>query len=101
MDNLNNSYTIGHTKNSKHLYTTEWIFRTMLGNYLDLKFDKSQNNGGKVLDLGFGDGRNFHLLQNIGLEIYGIEITNQIVDLVKNKMNALNINSNLTVGTFQ
>ena len=100
MEDLKNIYTTEHkNKISKHLYPTEWIVRTMLGSYPELTFDKSCYDGGKILDLGFGDGRNFQLFDNIGLDIHGVEITDGIVDLVKDRMKTLNIKSKLTVGT--
>jgi ubiquinone/menaquinone biosynthesis C-methylase UbiE len=97
MNDIQSNYTKEHiNKLSKHLYPTEWVIRTMLGKYPDLIFDKDCYTGGKILDMGFGDGRNFQLFDNIGLDIYGIEITKEIIDLVKNRIK--NINLNLAVG---
>lgn len=99
MENIKSKYTNEHIlKSSKHLYPTEWLIRTMLGKYPDLVFDKSCYDGGKILDIGFGDGRNFQLFDNIGLDIYGVEITEEIVSLAKNKMKYLNLTAKLVVG---
>jgi len=99
MENIKSNYTNEHIlKSSKHLYPTEWLIRTMLGKYPDLVFDKSCYDGGKILDIGFGDGRNFQLFDNIGLDIYGVEITEEIVSLAKNKMKSLNLPAKLVVG---
>lgn len=99
MENIKDLYTAEHRdKISKHLYPTEWVVRTMLGSYPDLSFNKDSYNGGKILDLGFGDGRNFQLLKNIGLNIYGVEITEEILNLVKLKLDK-DINVNFAVGS--
>src|ERR1035437_1956416 len=82
MRNVKNKYTEFHLKKaSSHLYPTEWVIRTMLGNYPELKLDKSNYQDGKILDLGFGDCRNISLLHNCGLNIYGVEITEETVAL--------------------
>lgn len=51
----------------------------MLGKYPELSFDKNSYAGGKSLDMGVVDGRNFELLDNIGLDIHGVEITEEIL----------------------
>ena len=94
------SYSQFHIKNkSKHLYPTEWVIRTMLGNYPELYLDKSNYAAGKILDLGFGDCRNMQLLANCGLDIYGVEITDDIVNMATETMNELQIPATLKVGT--
>lgn len=100
MENVQNNYTEFHKKKlSRHLYPTEWIIRTMLGSYPELKLDKSAYAGGKILDLGFGDGRNMPLLNNCGLKISGIEITEETVELGKKSMDLLQIDADLKVGS--
>lgn len=97
MNDVKSNYTEEHiNKLSNHLYPTEWVIRTMLGKYPKLAFDKNCYSGGKILDMGFGDGRNFQLFDNIGLNIHGVEITQEIVDLVRSRIK--NINLNLAVG---
>lgn len=97
MNDIISNYTKEHiNKLSKHLYPTEWLIRTMLGNYPNLVFNKDCYAGGKILDMGFGDGRNFQLFNNIGLNIYGIEISQEIVDLAKNRIRDIDLN--LAVG---
>jgi ubiquinone/menaquinone biosynthesis C-methylase UbiE len=101
MKNIKETYTFEHLKKTEqpHWYPTEWIVRTMLGNYPNLRLDHRIYNNAKILDMGFGDGRNFQLLQNIGLDIYGVEITQEIVDAVQNKIISKNINAQLEVGS--
>jgi ubiquinone/menaquinone biosynthesis C-methylase UbiE len=71
----------------------------MLGNYAELKLDRSKYPGGKILDLGFGDGRNMSLLNNCGLDIYGVEIAQDILDMVHSSINDLGFSATLKVGT--
>ena len=97
---VKNEYTKFHlNKESKHNYPTEWVIRTMLGNYPELTLDRSKYPGGNILDLGFGDGRNMQLLNNCGLNISGVEITEETCTLVTEKLKKINIAADLRVGT--
>lgn len=99
MDNIKDQYTKEHlNKDDRHLYPTEWVVRTMLGNYPELKFNRSIYQDAKILDMGFGDCRNMRLLDNIGLEIHGVEITEDIVKIGRERCDELNIKAILKVG---
>lgn len=99
MNNVEVSYTDFHEEhNPVHIYPTEWVIRTFLGNYPGLALDKSKYAGAKILDLGFGDGRNWPLLYNQKFEIYGVEITDKIVSLGYQRANKLGISATLKVG---
>ena len=87
------------TKNPANIYPTEWVVRTMQGTYPNLSFDKSKYNGGKILDMGFGDARNMPLLHNLGLDIYGVEITDDILALAKERLDKIGISATLKKGT--
>jgi SAM-dependent methyltransferase len=100
MEDVKKSYTAFHNlKISNHNYPTEWVIRTLLGTYPNLDLDKSKYQGGSVLDLGFGDGRNIQLLKNCGLNVSGVEITEEICGKVSEMLKLNNINANLKVGT--
>ena len=100
MKNVNESYTAFHqAKRHPHVYPTEWVVRTLLGTYPNLTIDKSRYSGGSIVDIGFGDGRNWPLLHNIGFDIHGVEITPEIVALGNTKADELNIPVKLAVGT--
>jgi ubiquinone/menaquinone biosynthesis C-methylase UbiE len=99
MKEIRKEYTDFHlNKKSHHNYPTEWVIRTMLGDYPELKLDRSNYNGGKVLDLGFGDPRNISLLHNCGLEIYGVEVTEETVSLGYETLAEKGIKADLRVG---
>lgn len=100
MENLKKTYSAFHKKkNPVHVYPTEWVIRTFLGNYPGLSLDKSCYAGSKILDVGFGDGRNFPLLHNLNFEIFGIEISDSIISLTKDRMNRLGISVVLKTGS--
>lgn len=100
MKDVKNSYTSFHnTRYSIHNYPTEWVIRTMLGSYPNLNLDTSNYIGGKILDLGFGDGRNIQLLVNCGLNVYGIEVSEEICSSVRETLNKKVVSAELKVGT--
>lgn len=90
-NNINNSYTRFYERNKQDLkvYPTEFVVRIFKANYPNLDFDIEK--GSKVLDLGFGDGRNTAFLIEQGYDTFGIEITNDIVMLVKERLDGLNL----------
>ena len=49
-------------RNPDHVYPVEFVVRAFLGNYPRHKTDQTSYPGKRVLDLGFGDGRNMPLL---------------------------------------
>ncbi len=86
-------------KHQQSIYPTEWIVRTLLGSYPELKLDKSTYAGAKILDVGFGDGRNFPLLHNAGFEISGVETNPEIINTVEQRMAAMGIPVDLKPGS--
>lgn len=70
-----------------HVYPVEFVVRAFLGKYPRHALDRERLKGGKVLDLGFGDGRNMPLLANLGMKVCGVEIDqaicNQVTELMK------------------
>lgn len=99
-NNVQKSYTDFHLKKkSSHLYPTEWVIRTMLGNYPGLTLDRSKYQGGNALDLGFGDGRNMTILHNCGMKVHGVETTQDTVNMVQASLESIGINPVLKVGS--
>lgn len=80
-----------------HLYPTEFLVRTMLGNYPELKMNR-QYDGATLLDLGFGDGRNMPLFRNLGVNIYGVEPDPEVCALVNERVTREGIVCDLRVG---
>lgn len=99
VESVGKSYTAFHQRECpRHVYPTEWVIRTLLGKYPNLCLDTSSYPGSSILDLGFGDGRNWPLLHNCGFNIYGVEITDKIVDLGRQRLKSLGIPAVLVTG---
>jgi SAM-dependent methyltransferase len=99
VEDVKESYTAFHlSHNPAHVYPSEWVIRTLLGNYPRLSLDKSKYRGAKLLDVGFGDGRNWPLLDNCGIQIHGVEITEEIIALGLERARALGIEAALKLG---
>ena len=73
-------------RNPEHVYPVEFVVRAFLGNYPRHKTDRSSYPGRRVLDIGFGDGRNMPLLGNLGMQVSGTEISQEICDLTQARM---------------
>lgn len=80
------------------VYPTEFVIRSFLGTYPRLKTDRSELTGRRVLDLGFGDGRNMPLLADLGLEVHGVEVTEAICAQITERMVAAGVKIEARVG---
>ena len=78
-------------KNPGKVYPVEFVVRTLLGTYPGLRIDRTTYAGAKVLDVGFGDGRNMPLLDDLSFEIFGVEISEEICRLTRERMRRLGI----------
>lgn len=85
-------------RNPRNVYPVEFVVRAFLGNYPRHKTDASSYVGKRVLDLGFGDGRNMPLLRNLGMHVFGVEISPEILELTQTRMRALDVPVELRVG---
>jgi SAM-dependent methyltransferase len=81
-----------------HVYPVEFVVRAFLGNYPRLTNRGQAYTGARVLDLGFGDGRNMPLLANLGMAIHGVEITSEICARVVERLKRLGIAVEARVG---
>ena len=79
------------------VYPTEFVVRTFLASYPGLRF-KKPGKGERILDVGFGDGRNTAFLCDLGLAVSGIEITQGIVDQTRERLSQLGQGADLRVG---
>jgi SAM-dependent methyltransferase len=84
-------------RKSVKVYPTEFVVRTFLANYPALEFRKPAP-GERILDVGFGDGRNTAFLCDQGLAVSGIEITQAIVDQTAERLTKLGHRADLRVG---
>lgn len=79
------------------VYPTEFVVRTFLASYPSLSFIKPSPHS-RICDVGFGDGRNTLLLCDLGLDVYGVEITQGIVDHTLHRLQQLGYAPDLRVG---
>ena len=86
-------------RNPRKVYPVEFVVRTLLGSYPGLKLDRTTYHGSKVLDLGFGDGRNMPLLHDLGFEVCGVEISEEICRLTRHRMKELGVAARLETGS--
>lgn len=82
---------------AKRVYPTEFVVRTFLASYPGLRMPKPKASQ-RVLDVGFGDGRNTVFLCEQGFAVSGIEITQGIVDQGRARLDALGHRAELRVG---
>ena len=86
-------------RDAGNVYPVEFVVRTLLGTYPGLHIDRSSFPGAKALDLGFGDGRNMPLLRDLGFEVHGVEISDQICALTRKRMERLGVAADLRTGS--
>lgn len=79
------------------VYPTEFVVRILLAQYPSLAYKRPQK-GDSILDVGFGDGRNTAFLCDQGLNVFGIEIAQEIVDLTKDRLRKTGHTPQLQVG---
>ena len=85
-------------RNPEKVYPVEFVVRTLLGTYPGLKINRTTYRGSKILDLGFGDGRNMPLLRDLGFEIHGVEISDEICQLTRARMDRLGVPVTVSTG---
>lgn len=97
-ETINDSYESFYAKRDRaNVYPTEFVVRTFLSSYPNLKFDKP-SAGDKIIDIGFGDGRNAAFLCDLGLDVSGIEITEGIVEQGNKRMSLMGHRPDFRVG---
>ena len=98
MEVIEKSYLKYYYRNIVHqVYPREWLIRALLGPGLKDIIPSSLRKL-DVLDIGFGDCRNFPILRDLEASIYGTEISPEIVKLGVKRSKNLKIESNLKVG---
>jgi len=85
-------------RKADHVYPVEFVVRAFLGNYPRLSNRDTGYPGTRVLDLGFGDGRNMPLLANLGMEVHGVEIAAEICAQTGERLARLGTSAQLRVG---
>ncbi len=95
------NYSDYYRKQQIKVYPSEFVIRAFLGRYPRHEIDHNKLPGKKILDLGFGDGRNLPLFSDLGMDVHGIEVTQAICDLVVQRMASMGVSLNARVGRNQ
>lgn len=86
-------------KKGKMMWPSEYVIRIFSGHYPRLDLKENLYNGMKICDVGCGDGRNLFFLKKQAFEIYGVEITEDIVAAAENNLKEAGIDEfNLKAG---
>lgn len=78
-------------------YPSETLVRMLKGNYIPNM--SKDYEGKKVLEVGFAYGANLQFLMRLGLQIYGVEVHQEICDRTGERLADMNIKSVLEVGS--
>jgi ubiquinone/menaquinone biosynthesis C-methylase UbiE len=81
------------------LYPVEFVVRAFLGTYPDLQMPKGEYAGKRLLDLGFGDGRNFPLFRDLGMKIHGVELSDEINRSAQERLDHMDVEAEFKVGS--
>ncbi|MGE5473221.1 MAG: class I SAM-dependent methyltransferase [Ignavibacteriales bacterium] len=86
--------------NTEMAWPAEYVIRIFKGEYPNLHLKKNGFENKKICDVGCGDGRNLVVLNQCGFDLYGIEITDFIVDKTKNNLDKAGVEKvDLRVGS--
>lgn len=81
-------------------YPAEYVIRMFKGAYPRLNLRDLGYEGKTICDVGCGDGVNLHFLSTLGLDIYGVEVSEPIVEKARFNLEKLGAPKfDLRVGT--
>ncbi|MEQ8822820.1 MAG: class I SAM-dependent methyltransferase [Filomicrobium sp.] len=92
------AWTKLYSGKSDMAYPAEGVIRIFKGRFPDLKMPGPAARQ-SVIDVGCGDGRHLPLFHSLGMEIAAVEISDEIVSVLKERMNALAIPVDIRAGT--
>lgn len=81
------------------LFPTEFVVRAFLGSYPYLDRADSNYRGKSVLDLGSGDGRNIPFLCSLGMNVFGLEISQGIIDRCQEFLRRKGLEATVVLGS--
>ena len=80
------------------VYPSVHALKMFLGRNPDLNLRDVEFEGKSILDIGFGDGRDLILFQNLGFDTYGIEVDPDVVEHTSKKFDSKGMSVSLAVG---
>lgn len=97
--NANSQWTKSYSSSNQMPYPAEYVIRIFKGSYPKFDFDKKSFIGKKICDIGCGVGRNLVLLHECGFDLYGTEITQEIVSKTESNLVKMNISAQIKTGS--
>jgi len=86
---LENNY-VKHYLDILDVYPSVYALKFFLGKNPDISFNREVFKGKKILDIGFGDGRDMSLFGKLGMDAHGIEISSEVVAHTRSKFSKVN-----------
>lgn len=80
------NYSSYYREQDVKVYPNEFVIRSFMGKYPRHRLNRSELKDQRVLDLGFGDGRNLPLLSDLGMDVHGVEVTQDICNEITARM---------------
>jgi len=85
---------------TRKTYPNEYAVRIFMGSYPKLDLDKSAYREQRICDVGCGDGRNIVLFHDLGFEVRGVEISEEIAALTRERLKTVEkLEADIRVGT--
>lgn len=91
------AYRKGAVDGTETMWPSETLIRLFKGEYIP-GLDKDYG-GKKVIDIGFGNGKNLVFLGSLGLALHGTEVRNEICEIAREKLTRLGYQADLRKGT--
>ncbi|MBI5227918.1 class I SAM-dependent methyltransferase [Candidatus Micrarchaeota archaeon] len=96
--NSNAEWNREYDQRQQMAFPSEYLVRIFKGTYPHLDLDKISYKSKKLCDVGCGDGRNLVLFNQLGFELYGTELTHEIVTKSTANLNSKGIAADVRVG---
>lgn len=87
-----------HYLNIDAVYPSVFALKMFLGKNPRFSMNGTDFKGKKILDIGFGDGRDLILFCNLGLHVYGVEVDADVVHHTRVKFEELGLDISVQVG---
>lgn len=95
---VNDEY-IEHYLQIDRVFPSVLALKLFLGNNPSFSFRNIPLKDKLILDIGFGDGRDLHLFNLLGMKVHGVEVDQKVVEHAKSKFEKLGIDLSLKTGT--
>ncbi|MEH6632613.1 MAG: methyltransferase domain-containing protein [Halopseudomonas aestusnigri] len=93
----NNEY-VEHYLNTSNVFPSVLALKLFMGNNPNFSFKEHELKGKKILDIGFGDGRDLYLFNHLNMDVYGVEPDERVVKHTQDKLRKLGFTPKLKTG---